>query len=112
MYKRQDWNNLPLNEAVFPMLYVVICTTFMTYFLNGYALTRLTSSEVAVFVYLQPIIGVAFALFSKSDRLSLTIIIASILIFTYFGWMIDREIDSSPFAILIGMLLGMIITLI
>ena len=25
-----DWNNLPLNEAVFPMLYVVICTTFMT----------------------------------------------------------------------------------
>lgn len=77
-----DWNNLPLNEAVFPMLYVVICTTFMTYFLNGYALTRLTSSEVAVFVYLQPIIGVAFALFSKSDTLSFTIIIASVLIFS------------------------------
>ncbi|MEL0186256.1 MAG: DMT family transporter [Flavobacteriaceae bacterium] len=77
-----NWNNLPLQEAVLPMLFVVICTTFMTYFLNGFALTKLTSSEVAVFVYLQPIIGVAFALFSKSDRLSLTIIIASILIFT------------------------------
>lgn len=77
-----DWNNLPLNEAVFPMLYVVICTTFMTYFLNGYALTRLTSSEVAVFVYLQPIIGVAFAILSKSDTLSFTIIIASVLIFS------------------------------
>ena len=36
-------------------------------------------------------------------------LIASILIFTYFGWMIDRKIDSSPFAILIGMLLGLII---
>ena len=36
-------------------------------------------------------------------------LIASILIFTYFGWMIDRKIDSSPFAILIGMLMGMII---
>ena len=36
-------------------------------------------------------------------------LIASILIFTYFGWLIDRKIDSSPFAILIGMLLGMII---
>ena len=36
-------------------------------------------------------------------------LIASILIFTYFGWMIDRRIDSSPFAILIGMLLGLII---
>ena len=77
-----DRNNLPLNEAVFPMFYVVICTTFMTYFLNGYALTRLTSSEVAVFVYLQPIIGVAFAILSKSDTLSFTIIIASVLIFS------------------------------
>ena len=36
-------------------------------------------------------------------------LIASILIFTYFGWIIDRKIDSSPFGILIGMLLGMII---
>ena len=36
-------------------------------------------------------------------------LIASVLIFTYFGWIIDRKIDSSPFAILIGMLLGMII---
>ena len=36
-------------------------------------------------------------------------LISSILIFTYFGWIIDRKIDSSPFAILIGMLFGMII---
>ena len=36
-------------------------------------------------------------------------LIASILIFTYFGWIIDRKIDSTPFAILIGLLLGMII---
>ncbi len=36
-------------------------------------------------------------------------LIASVLIFTYFGWIIDRKIDSSPFAILIGILLGMII---
>ena len=36
-------------------------------------------------------------------------LIASILIFTYLGWIIDKNIDSSPFAILIGMLLGIII---
>ena len=36
-------------------------------------------------------------------------LIASILIFTYLGWIIDKNIDSSPIAILIGMLLGMII---
>ena len=77
-----NWQNLPLLQAVLPMAFVVICTTFMTYFLNGYALTKLTSTEVAVFMYLQPIIGVIFAIFTKSDTITLTIIIASMLIFS------------------------------
>ena len=77
-----DWQNLPLLQAVLPMAFVVLCTTFMTYFLNGYALTKLTSTEVAVFMYLQPIIGVMFAIFTKSDTITLTIIIASMLIFS------------------------------
>ena len=76
-----EWANLPLKEAVLPMSFVVICTTFMTYFLNGYALTKLTSTEVAVFMYLQPVIGVLFAIFSKSDTLSVTILISTALIF-------------------------------
>ena len=63
------------------MAFVVICTTVMTYSLNGYALSKITSTEVAVFMYLQPIIGIVFAIFTKSDTISLTIIIASILIF-------------------------------
>ena len=77
-----NWQNLPLLQAVLPMAFVVICTTFMTYFLNGYALTKLTSTEVAVFMYLQPIIGVMFAIFTKSDTITLTIIVASMLIFS------------------------------
>ena len=77
-----DWQNLPLIQAILPMAFVVICTTFMTYFLNGYALTKLTSTEVAVFMYLQPIIGVVFAIFTKSDSITLTIVIASMLIFS------------------------------
>ena len=77
-----DWQNLPLLQAILPMAFVVICTTFMTYFLNGYALTKLTSTEVAVFMYLQPIIGVMFAIFTNSDTITLTIVIASMLIFT------------------------------
>ena len=76
-----NWSSLPIKEAILPMAFVVICTTVMTYFLNGYALSKITSTEVAVFMYLQPIIGIVFALFTKSDTISLTIIIASILIF-------------------------------
>ena len=76
-----NWSSLPIKEAILPMAFVVICTTVMTYFLNGYALSKITSTEVAVFMYLQPIIGIVFALFTKSDTISLIIIIASILIF-------------------------------
>ena len=76
-----NWSSLPIKEAILPMTFVVICTTVMTYFLNGYALSKITSTEVAVFMYLQPIIGIVFAIFTKSDTISLTIIIASILIF-------------------------------
>ena len=77
-----DWSILPIKEAVLPMIFVVLCTTVMTYFLNGYALSKLTSTEVAVFMYLQPIIGVLFAIFTKADTVTFTIIVASILIFS------------------------------
>ena len=77
-----DWASLPLWEAVLPMVFVVVGTTCMTYFLNGYALSKITSTEVAVFMYLQPIIGILFAIFTKSDTITLIMFVASILIFT------------------------------
>ena len=77
-----EWTSLPFKEAILPMMYVVICTTFMTYLFNAFALSKLSSTEVAVFMYLQPIIGVLFAIFTKSDTITLTIFIASMLIFS------------------------------
>lgn len=77
-----EWTNLPFKGAILPMCFVVVCTTFLTYFLNGYALTKLTSTEVAVFMYLQPIIGILFAVLTNSDTINLTMVIASMLIFT------------------------------
>lgn len=77
-----DWVSLPFREAVLPMVFVVVGTTCMTYFLNGYALSKITSTEVAVFMYLQPIIGILFAIFTKSDTITLIMFISSILIFT------------------------------
>mgnify|MGYP001176002857 FL=1 len=77
-----DWASLPLWEAILPMVFVVVGTTCMTYFLNGYALSKITSTEVAVFMYLQPIIGILFAIFTKSDTITLIMFVASMLIFT------------------------------
>jgi len=76
-----EWTSLPLKEAVIPMLFVVIGTTFFTYLFNAYALTKLTASSLSSFIYLQPIVGIVFAISTKSDSLSLVSLAGMILIF-------------------------------
>ena len=76
-----DWTNLPIKEAVLPMVFVVVGTTFCTYLFNAYALRTLSPSTVSSFIYLQPIVGIIYAVSTKSDSLSLVSVIGMILIF-------------------------------
>ena len=76
-----DWRNLPIIEAILPMVFVVVGTTFCTYLFNAYALRTLSPSTVSSFIYLQPIVGIIYAVSTKSDSLSLVSIIGMILIF-------------------------------
>ncbi|MDB4050854.1 DMT family transporter [Flavobacteriaceae bacterium] len=76
-----EWTNLPLKEAIIPIAFVVIGTTFFTYLFNAYALTKLTASSVSSFIYLQPIVGIVFAISTKSDSLTLISVVGMILIF-------------------------------
>lgn len=76
-----EWTSLPIKEAIMPIIFVVVGTTFFTYLFNAYALTKLTASSVSSFIYLQPIVGIVFAISTKSDSLSLISVIGMILIF-------------------------------
>ena len=76
-----DWTNLPIKEAILPMVFVVVGTTFCTYLFNAYALRTLSPSTVSSFIYLQPIVGIIYAVSTKSDSLSLVSVIGMILIF-------------------------------
>lgn len=76
-----EWTSLPIKEAIMPIVFVVVGTTFFTYLFNAYALTKLTASSVSSFIYLQPIVGIVFAISTKSDSLSLISVIGMILIF-------------------------------
>ena len=76
------WLELPIKDAILPMLFVVVGTTFFTYLFNAYALRTLSPSTVSSFIYLQPIVGIVFAISTKSDSLSLVSIIGMTLIFT------------------------------
>jgi drug/metabolite transporter (DMT)-like permease len=76
-----DWVNLPFS-AIWRMGFVVLGTTCLTYLLNIYALKELSASTIGVFVYLQPVIAISFAMFTGADQLTLVKILAIILVFT------------------------------
>ncbi|MDR9400488.1 MAG: DMT family transporter [Psychroflexus sp.] len=75
-----EWANLPFS-AIWRMGYVVIGTTCLTYLLNTYALRHLSASTIGIFVYLQPVIAIAYAIISGVDDLTLTKIMAGIAVF-------------------------------
>ena len=74
-----EWSTLPM-WAYATIAFVVIGTTFMTYLFNVFALTQLRASTVGAFVYLQPLLGILFALFSGKDQLTLVKILATVLV--------------------------------
>ncbi len=71
-----QWTNLPF-DASWRMAFVVIGTTFMTYLLNVFALTNLRASTIGAFVYLQPLMAIAFAIVVGADSLNVIKIIAA-----------------------------------
>ena len=73
------WSIIPL-WAYGAIAFVVVGTTFTTYLFNVFALTELKASTVGAFVYVQPLIGILFALFTGKDHLTLIKVLATILV--------------------------------
>jgi drug/metabolite transporter (DMT)-like permease len=63
------------------ILYIVVLPTAGAYYLNGWALARVSPSTVAVYIYLQPLIAFAVAPIILGESLSVHTVIASLLIF-------------------------------
>ncbi len=79
-----QWSQMP-GEVFGVIAFVVIGTTFLTYLFNIYALTQLKASTLGAFVYIQPMIGILFALVTGNDHLTLikTMAIGLVLIGVY-----------------------------
>ncbi|WP_422349387.1 DMT family transporter [Flagellimonas sp.] len=93
-YSQIEWATLPL--WVYGVIaFVVIGTTFMTYLFNVFALTQLRASTVGAFVYLQPLIGILFALFSGKDELTPVKILATVLVLLGV-YLASRKPKASP----------------
>ena len=65
----------------YKIFFIVFFTTFVTYLFNLIAITKLKPTTVSIFIYLQPVFATIYALFTKSDSLNITKILASLLIF-------------------------------
>lgn len=63
------------------ILYTALIGTLVPYFLNAWALARVDPSTVAVFVYLQPVVGFMLAVLFLGEHVALNFIAAALLVF-------------------------------
>ncbi len=76
-----DWGNMPPFIA-WEIVFVVVCTTFLAYLLNIYALKTVSSTTVSFYIYLQPLVATLAALALGKDQLSFVLLISAALIFS------------------------------
>lgn len=62
--------------------FVIVAVTFLTYLFNTFALKYVTATTVSSYIYLQPLLAAAIAVFWGSDVLTLEKVFAAGLIFT------------------------------
>lgn len=68
-FNQIQWESMPV-EILGAVGFVILGTTFLTYLFNAFALTTLKASSVGAFVYLQPLIGIIYAVLSGKDQLN------------------------------------------
>lgn len=74
-----QWAELPIS-ALWRIAFVIVGTTFCTYLFNIFALTQLKASTLSAFVYIQPLIGISYAIASGQDTLTTIKIVAGCLV--------------------------------
>ena len=89
-----QWGQLPM-EALGAIAFVIIGTTFLTYLVNVFALTQVKASTVGVFMYLQPLIGIIFAIITGKDYLTLIKFTAIILVLIGV-YLVSKQVRPSP----------------
>ena len=74
--------------------YVLLCTTFLAYLFNAFALSVVNPSVVSIYIYLQPLLAAAIALVFGKDELTLVKGLSAALIFAgvyLVSWNVKRS---------------------
>ena len=82
IYSLQEEDLGAVSAGVWLMLvFIIIFPTVVAYYLNAWALTKVTPSTVAIYIYLQPLIAFGFAPLFLGEQFNSRTIIAALLIF-------------------------------
>ena len=82
IYSLQQENLGEIGAGVWVMLvFIILFPTVGAYYLNAWALTKVTPSTVAIYIYLQPLIAFGFAPLLLGEKWNSRTIIAALLIF-------------------------------
>ncbi len=77
---QSDWAAIPVNIWM-SILYVIIFTTIIAYFLNNFSLVNISPTANSAFIYLQPVFAAIVAIVFMDEMLKANNIIAAMLIF-------------------------------
>ena len=80
-YQEIQWATIP-TYILWEIVFVVVFTTFFTYLFNLVSMRELKPTNVAVFIYLQPLFATIFAISLGKDELTFVKIVSAVLIFT------------------------------
>jgi drug/metabolite transporter (DMT)-like permease len=79
-FRQVSWTAMSGNDW-FNTIFVVVATTYVAYMLNTYALKALSPSVVSAYIYLQPLLAAAIALYAGSDHIDLLKVCSAGMIF-------------------------------
>ena len=78
-------------DIILKVVFVVLCTTCLAYFLNIYAISNLHPSTVAFYIYLQPLLATIFSIILGKDFLTTITLLSAFFIFLGVYFVIQRE---------------------
>lgn len=76
-----DYASLPV-DIVAELLFLIVCSTFITYFLIPIGQKRIRPTLVSMYSYVQPIIATAISIYIGMDTLGWQKIVAALTVFT------------------------------
>lgn len=70
------------NRIWYAFIYVLLCTTFLAYILNAFALNRVEPTVAGTYIYFQPLLAAIIAIYLGKDAIDMVKLISTGLIFT------------------------------